>query len=467
MARPLRIEFPGAVYHALRYQVLPFTAGRLTSKTLPNGIVQRHSYDTASRLTAITYTQPDATLIEAISYSYDANGRRTSKTSASNSTAQETAFSASYDDADRMTAVTLRGTGAAGADESCTLAYDSNGNLNTKSCAANVTSYSWDAQNRLTAISGPGTTAGFAYDALGRRTTRTVNGTTTTYVYDGAQAVAESRAGINATLLTGLGIDEAIARYAGAGNRTLLTDALGSVIAEARDDRTIAARREYTPYGQVANTGETSANDSQYTARENDGTGLYFYRARYYDAQLKRFVSQDPIGLSGGINTYSYVSGNPVSKIDPLRLLENFTFDRRSGTLTHECGCPGDVSNPAFSGNRQFTNRPEFESIENHGPIPAGTYYIVEPYHYSRVNGSVFFRLYRDDGVIDDQTILPNGQRRGQFRFHPGTASNGCVTVSSRTNARDWYRIQDRLLRTQTSTIPGTDIIYYGTVRVR
>jgi len=72
------------------------------------------------------------------------------------------------------------------------------------------------------------------YDALGRRTTRTVNGTTTTYVYDGAQAIAEIKGGINATLLTGLVIDEVIGRYSGSGNRTMLTDALGSVIAEAR-----------------------------------------------------------------------------------------------------------------------------------------------------------------------------------------------------------------------------------------
>jgi RHS repeat-associated protein len=229
----------------------------------------------------------------------------------------------------------------------------------------------------------------------------------------------------------------------------------------------------YSGFGEIGAQATPAAGQAplnyslRYPGQIDDSNGLFYNWHRFYDPRVGRYTKTDPIGLEGGWNRIGYVGGNPMSKTDPTGLLENFTFNRPSGTLTHECGCPGDVSNPAFSGNRQYTNRPEFESMENHGPIPAGTYYIVEPYHYSRVNGSVFFKLYRDDGVIDDQTILPNGQPRGQFRFHPGIASNGCVTVSSRTNAWDWYRIQDRLLRTRTSTIPGTDIIYYGTVRVK
>jgi RHS repeat-associated protein len=54
--------------------------------------------------------------------------------------------------------------------------------------------------------------------------------------------------------------------------------------------------------------GEQPADSLGYTAREDDGTGLYFYRARYYDPVMKRFVQSDPIGLAGGINTYLRVS---------------------------------------------------------------------------------------------------------------------------------------------------------------
>ena len=58
--------------------------------------------------------------------------------------------------------------------------------------------------------------------------------------------------------------------------------------------------------------------------RENDDTGLYFYRARYYDAVLKRFVWEDPIGLAGGVNTYAYVRGSPLRYIDPMGLFEMY-----------------------------------------------------------------------------------------------------------------------------------------------
>ncbi|WP_338525222.1 RHS repeat-associated core domain-containing protein [Pseudomonas batumici] len=74
----------------------------------------------------------------------------------------------------------------------------------------------------------------------------------------------------------------------------------------------------YDPYGQTSSSsGSASANSQQYTGRENDGTGLYYYRARYYSPGFGRFISGDPIGLAGGINTYAYVTGNPVSNTDP------------------------------------------------------------------------------------------------------------------------------------------------------
>ena len=73
----------------------------------------------------------------------------------------------------------------------------------------------------------------------------------------------------------------------------------------------------YSPYGEQTQVGSNDSNSLQYTGRENDNTGLYFYRARYYDPQLKRFITQDPIGLAGGLNGYSYVYGDPLQYTDP------------------------------------------------------------------------------------------------------------------------------------------------------
>jgi RHS repeat-associated protein len=148
---------------------------------------------------------------------------------------------------------------------------------------------------------------------------KTVNGNTVNYVYDGAQAIAEVTGGtVSAAILTGLNLDEVLARYAASGNRTYLTDALNTVIAQANDTQAIENYYTYTPYGETQTLGPDGGNPIQYTARENDQTGLYYYRARYYDPVLKRFVSEDPIGIAGGLNLYGYVGGDPLSFVDPL-----------------------------------------------------------------------------------------------------------------------------------------------------
>lgn len=289
-------------------------ASRLTAKVLPNGIRQEYAYDKASRLVEIRFRKSDGTLLDSIAYAYDPNGRRVARTMTL-PTNVETPMQGTYDEANRMTSVTFPATG-----QTCTLAYDANGNLASKACPGGTTTYTWDARGRLIAIAGPGLTASFKYDALGRRVQRVVNGLRTGYLYDGVQALAEFGAN-EAALLTGLAIDEAIGRFAASGERTMLTDALGSVVAEARADQTIATAYGYSPYGETVRSGEDGGNSNQYTGRENDGTGLYYYRARYYDPVLGNFVADDPIGLrSGETNLYGFVGQDPANRIDPLGL---------------------------------------------------------------------------------------------------------------------------------------------------
>jgi len=61
-------------------------------------------------------------------------------------------------------------------------------------------------------------------------------------------------------------------------------------------------------------------NSFQFTGRENEGTGLFYYRARYYHPTLGRFLSEDPIGIAGGFNFYAYVGNSPISYADPSGL---------------------------------------------------------------------------------------------------------------------------------------------------
>ena len=145
-------------------------------------------------------------------------------------------------------------------------------------------------------------------------------GVTTDYLYDGFNAVQETQGNQVDPILTGLGIDERFARDDGGTRSYFLTDALGSTVALANAGGTLLQRYQYDPYGNVSTTGGAS-NPYQYTGRENDGTGLYYYRARYYSPALGRFISEDPAGFAGGQdNFYAYVDGNPLSYVDPYGL---------------------------------------------------------------------------------------------------------------------------------------------------
>ncbi len=78
----------------------------------------------------------------------------------------------------------------------------------------------------------------------------------------------------------------------------------------------------YDSYGRIEASTEAIANPFTYTAREIDAeSGLYFYRARYYDAVTGRFLREDPIGFDAGdVNLYRYVFNNPVNLRDPSGL---------------------------------------------------------------------------------------------------------------------------------------------------
>jgi RHS repeat-associated protein len=280
-------------------------AGRRTSLTLPNGVVTEYGYDVASQLTSLTYKK-GGNILGDLTYQYDAAGRRTQMGgSFARLLMPQVLSSTAYNANNQQTTFTGQA-----------LSYDLNGNLT----GDGTNTYTWNARNQLVSMTGPGVSASFQYDALGRRTSKTVNGDATNYLYDGVNIVQEQAGGSpSANLLNG-GVDEVFMRADGTGTSSPLRDGTGSTTALTDSNGAVSSEYTYDAYGTTASTGASSSNSSQYTGRENDGTGLYYYRARYYSPKLQRFISEDPIGFSGGLNLYAYVGNNPVGASDPSGL---------------------------------------------------------------------------------------------------------------------------------------------------
>jgi len=285
-------------------------AGRRTTLSYPNSMTTSYGYDAASRLTGIVHQ--GASLIESLSYTYDAAGNRISfdRTSGT-ATLLPDAVQAAYDAANEQIQF-----------DSATpnLTYDANGNLTSQTDASGTTTYTWDARNRLTAISGPGVSASFVYDPLGRRITKTINGVTTDFQYDGNDIVAESGGNsIDVTYLRSLNIDEPFIRE-GSSDEFYHTDALGGILDLTDNGGIVQTTYRYNAFGETSVIG-TSTNPFGYMGRENDRTGLHYYRNRYYSPTLQRFISEDPIRFNGGdINLFVCVGNNPTTYVDPLGL---------------------------------------------------------------------------------------------------------------------------------------------------
>ena len=95
------------------------------------------------------------------------------------------------------------------------------------------------------------------------------------------------------------------------GSVTGLVNRSGSVVNEYR----------YDPWGTLQTLAEGTPNPLRFHAREADPqTGLYYVRARWYDPELARFVSEDPLGLEGGLNPYVFAGNSPVNVRDPSGL---------------------------------------------------------------------------------------------------------------------------------------------------
>jgi len=277
-------------------------AGRRILLSLPNGVVSEYGYDSLSRLATITYKKGAATL-GTLTYEYDA-ASRLSKLGGNfaRTGLPQPVSTTNYNSANQQTVFGAQ-----------SLTYDNNGNL----ISDGINNYGWNVRNQLVAVSGPSVAATFEYDALGRRIGKGINGAMVNFLYDRQNVVQEQVGGAATTnILTG-GVDEVFTRTDATGSMIPLADTLGSTLALTDNAGTLQTQYTYEPFGQTSGSGLGSSNTQQYIGRENDGTGLYYYRSRYYSPRLQRFISEDPIGFLGGdIDLYVYVGNSPILHSD-------------------------------------------------------------------------------------------------------------------------------------------------------
>src|ERR1700693_3948034 len=95
-------------------------------------------------------------------------------------------------------------------------------------------------------------------------------------------------------------------------------DGLGSITSLSSSTGTLSQTYQYDSFGNLVNSTGSFTNPFQYTARGNDSeTGLYYYRARYYDPSVGRFLNEDRAKLRANVDFYTYAANQPINLTDP------------------------------------------------------------------------------------------------------------------------------------------------------
>ncbi len=316
-------------------------ADRLTSQAAPNGITTTYEYDGMSRLSRLKHVL-GATSLYDFQYSFnsasqisqiiDLAGTRTFGYDNTNRLTSATGESYSYDAVGNRTASHLGGTYTTGvvnrlsSTAAASYTYDANGSMTGKTVGSTNWIYGWDRENRMVSAGNGTDSVSYSYDALGRRIKRTQGTTVEKYTHDGEDVVLDDANANITTYQNGPGVDNKLKFSDGTTTaKFYMKDHLGSTIGTASASGTHQDAVTYDSFGNPSSN--TYRWRYQFTGRERDPfTGLQFSRARFYDPQIGRFVSEDPIGLNGGINLYGYVNNNPQNFTDPSGQLPFFPF---------------------------------------------------------------------------------------------------------------------------------------------
>ena len=265
----------------------------------------------------------------SFSYEYDRAGNRSKMIN--NLTSEVTTYV--YDSANQLISME-------GPDGTTTFDWDAAGNMIAKHAPEGTTTYTWDYRNRLTQVAPPvGDPINFAYNAMGQRIQK--NGTR--FIYDGVQLLQETDLNnqtLRSNTFTNEGYGDLVSENDGTDSSFPTFNAQSSTDAIVNKTATVTDRISYSAFGgQDSHTG-SSTTPFRFVGKQSyyhdSETGLYLLGAggnsngagRYYDPELGRFISRDPLGLAGGdVNLYRYAGNNPVNRIDPMGLEESPVCD--------------------------------------------------------------------------------------------------------------------------------------------
>jgi RHS repeat-associated protein len=363
--------------HNNRFSLTYTSLGQRAKLSYPNSSSAGYQYDSTGNLTNLSH-QTHGRPVSTFSYTHDKVGNRLTRTELFRTTSytydsiyrlltarinRRAAEQYSYDPVgNRLTGPEQQTDYSYGIgnqllkQERTSYRYDDNGNLAEKGTSHSRHShhcehhnkpwnYRFDYENRLIEAENGNITVSFSYDPFGRRIEKKVEQSnrhghhehhgnageqTTRYLYDGQALIQETTTRGNhraarpetVSYIHGPNIDEPL--QGTSHNKTWYyhADGLGSIVALTDKHGNVVQRYDYDSFGNLQQQGESIEQPFTYTARELDEeTGLYYYRARYYDPQVGRFVTKDPIGFDGGdVNLYAYVGNNAINKKDPTGL---------------------------------------------------------------------------------------------------------------------------------------------------